>query len=27
MYVADQDKSLDFYVGKFGFTKKVDEEM
>lgn len=27
MYVADQDKSLDFYVGKFGFTKKVDEAM
>jgi lactoylglutathione lyase len=27
MYVADQDKSLDFYVGKFGFAKKIDEEM
>ena len=25
MYVADQDASLDFYVGKFGFTKKFDE--
>ena len=27
MYVADQDKSLDFHVGKFGFAKKIDEEM
>jgi lactoylglutathione lyase len=27
MYVADQDRSLDFYVGKLGFTKKVDQEM
>ena len=27
MYVADQDASLDFYVGKLGFTRKVDEEM
>ncbi len=27
MYVADQDKSLDFYVDKLGFTMKVDEEM
>lgn len=27
MYVADQDRSLDFYVGKLGFRKKVDREM
>jgi lactoylglutathione lyase len=27
MYVADQDASLAFYVGKLGFTTKVDEEM
>jgi len=27
MYVADQDASLEFYVDKLGFTKKVDEEI
>lgn len=27
MYVADQGKSLDCYVGKLGFTQQVDEEM
>ena len=27
MYVADQDASLDFYVNKLGFEKKIDEEM
>jgi lactoylglutathione lyase len=23
MYVANQDRSLDFYVGKLGFTKRL----
>lgn len=27
MYVADQQRSVDFYVGKLGFTKTVDAEM
>jgi lactoylglutathione lyase len=27
MYVSDQDASLDFYVNKLGFEKKIDEEM
>ena len=27
MYVADQDRSLDFYVHRLGFEKIVDEEM
>jgi catechol 2,3-dioxygenase-like lactoylglutathione lyase family enzyme len=27
MYVSDQDASLDFYVNKLGFDKRVDEEM
>ena len=27
MYVADQERSLEFYVGKLGFEELVDEEM
>jgi lactoylglutathione lyase len=27
MYVSDQDASLDFYVNKLAFNKKIDEEM
>jgi lactoylglutathione lyase len=27
MYVSDQDASVDFYVNKLGFEKKIDEEM
>jgi hypothetical protein len=27
MYGSDQDASLDFYVNKLGFNKKIDEEM
>lgn len=27
MYVADQQRSTDFYVGKLGFTKTTDAEM
>jgi lactoylglutathione lyase len=27
MYVGDQQRSLDFYTGKLGFAKVVDEEM
>ena len=27
MYVADQDRSLSFYVDQLGFSKLVDEEM
>lgn len=27
MYVADQQRSEDFYVGQLGFTKVTDEEM
>ena len=27
MYVADQERSLDFYVNKLGFEKLTDEEM
>ncbi|MEU6784443.1 VOC family protein [Nonomuraea angiospora] len=27
MYVADQQRSVDFYVDKLGFTKTVDAEM
>ena len=27
VYVSDQDKALDFYVGKLGFEKRRDEPM
>ena len=27
IYVLDQDKALDFYVGKLGFEKRQDEQM
>lgn len=27
VYVTDQDRALDFYVGKLGFEKRTDAEM
>jgi len=27
VFVSDQDKALDFYVGKLGFEKRQDEQM
>jgi lactoylglutathione lyase len=27
VYVSDQDRSLDFYVGKLGFEKRADRDM
>jgi lactoylglutathione lyase len=27
VYISDQDRSLDFYVGKLGFEKRADRDM